>query len=59
MAALLSAEDLARLEQAPKTVQGLLSAVGACADFYDWDQLIEEIYRQREQSQDRTIPLDE
>ena len=59
MAALVSAEDLARLEQEPKTGQGLLSAVGACADFDEWDQMIEEIYRQREQAQDRAVPLDQ
>ena len=59
MAALVSAEDLARLEQEPKIGQGLLSAVGACADFDEWDQMIKEIYRQREQAQDRAIPLEE
>ena len=58
MAALVSAGDLARLEQAPKTGQGLLSAVGACADFDEWDQTVEEIYRQREQAQDRAVPLE-
>ncbi len=59
MAALVSAEDLARLEQEPKAGQGLLAAVGACADFDEWDQMIEEIYRQREQAQDRAVSLDE
>ncbi len=59
MAALVSAEDLTRLEQEPKTGQGLLAAVGACADFEEWDQMIEEIYRQREQAQDRAVSLDE
>ena len=58
MAALVSAEDLARLEQEPKTGQGLLSAVGACADFDEWDQMIGEINRQREQAQERAVPLD-
>ena len=59
IATLVSADDLARLEPQPKTTQGLLAALGACSDFDGWDQMIEEIYRQREQSQDRTIPLDE
>ncbi len=59
MAALVSAEDLARLEQEPKAGQGLMSAVGACADFDEWDEMIEEIYRQREQAQDRDVSLDE
>ena len=57
MAALVSAEDLEQLEQLSKTGQGLLSAVGACADFDEWDQMIDDIYRQREQARDRTVLL--
>lgn len=58
MAALVSAEDLARLEQEPASPKGLLAAVGAWADFDDLDQVIEDIYRHREQAQDRPVPLD-
>ena len=53
MAALVSAEDLARLEQDPAAAKGLLAGVGAWADFDDLDQVVEDIYRQRDQAQDR------
>ena len=59
MAALVSTEDLARLEKEAKAGQGLLAAVGACADFEEWDLMIENIYLQREQAQDRAVELDE
>lgn len=55
LAALVSTEDLARLKQEPETGQGLLSAVGACADFDEWDEMVEEIYRQREQAQNLPV----
>ena len=59
MAALVSAEDLARLGEEPVPAQGLLAAVRACADFDEWDEMIEEIYLQRRQAQDRTVGLDD
>lgn len=47
--AIVSAEDLARLEEevasAPR--QGLLAAAGILADVEEWDDILEEIYRQR------------
>ncbi|PKB81810.1 MAG: hypothetical protein BZY88_05790 [SAR202 cluster bacterium Io17-Chloro-G9] len=58
MAALVSAEDLARLEQDPAAPKGLLAAVGAWADFDDLDQVIEDIYRHREKAQDRPVSLE-
>ena len=58
MAALVSAEDLARLEEQPKGQHGLLATVGAWADFEGLDEMIEDIYRQRGQAQDRDIALD-
>jgi prevent-host-death family protein len=58
MAALVSAEDLARLEEQLKVQRGLLAAVGAWADFEGLDEMIEDIYRQRGQVQDRDIALD-
>ena len=48
MAALVSAEDLARLEQEPTSIQGLLTATGAWADFNEPDQVIANIQLQRE-----------
>ncbi len=58
MAALVSAEDLVVLEQQHAPVQGLLAAVGAWADFEELDQVIKDIYRQREQAQDRPVLFD-
>ena len=59
MAALVSMEDLARLEQDTVVPQGLLAAVGALADFDELDEMIEDIYLRREQAKDRAVPLDE
>ena len=57
MAALVSVEDLARLEKDTAAPKGLLAAVGALADFDGLDSMIEEVYRQREQAQDRPVEL--
>src|SRR3989304_4778184 len=45
MAALVSADDLARLEREPAAPRGLLAAVGAWADFEELDEVVQEIYR--------------
>ncbi len=58
MAGLVSPEDLVRLEQEPVAPKGLLAAVGAWAEFEELDQVVEEIYRQREQSVDRAVALE-
>ena len=52
MAALVSAEDLALLEQQNAPARGLLSAVGACAEFDGFDLMIENIYVQRRLARD-------
>ncbi|SVD65998.1 uncharacterized protein METZ01_LOCUS418852, partial [marine metagenome] len=54
-AALVSIEDLARLEKEPVAPKGLLAAV---AEFEEVESTVEEIYRQREQGQDRTVDLE-
>jgi prevent-host-death family protein len=59
MAALVSIEDLERLEKEPVAPKGLLAAVGAWADFDNLDEVIEQIYQQREQAQDRPVDLDQ
>ena len=59
MAALVSAEDLLVLEQQKAPSQGLLAAAGAWADFEELDEVIKDIYRQREQAQDRTVSFDD
>ncbi len=58
MAALVSTDDLERLEEQPSAPKGLLAAVGAWSDFAELDQVIEDIYRQREQSRDRAVTLE-
>lgn len=55
MAALVSVDDLARLEQEPVAPKGLLAAVGAWADFEELDRVVEEIYAQRERARDRAV----
>lgn len=58
MAALVSAEDLERLEQEPVAAKGLLAAVGAWADYEELDQVVKDIYRQREAAQDRPVAIE-
>tara|TARA_Y100000758_G_scaffold73624_1_gene49033 strand:+ start:153 stop:389 length:237 start_codon:yes stop_codon:yes gene_type:complete len=59
MAALVSIEDLTRLEKEPVAPKGLLAAVGALAEFEELESMVEEIYRQREQAQDRPVDLEQ
>jgi len=47
MAALVSIEDLVRIEKEPVAPKGLLAAL---AEFEDLESMVEEIYRQREQA---------
>ena len=58
MVALVSAEDLERLEHEPVAPKGLLAAVGAWADYEEIDQLVESIYRHREEAQERPVVLE-
>jgi len=58
MVALVSVEDLERLEQEPVAPKGLLAAVGAWAGYEELDQVVENIYRQREEAQDRPVVLE-
>jgi len=58
MAALVSADDLRRLEEEPVSPRGLLAAVGAWADFEGLDEFVEEIYQQRERALDRPVTLE-
>ena len=56
MAALVSIEDLTRLEKEPVAPKGLLAAV---AEFEELESMVAEIYRQREQAQDRPVDLEQ
>ncbi|MDO8749655.1 MAG: type II toxin-antitoxin system Phd/YefM family antitoxin [Dehalococcoidia bacterium] len=58
MVALVSTEDLERLEQEPVAPKGLLAAVGAWADYENLDQVVEDIYHQRQEAQDRPVALE-
>lgn len=57
MVALVSADDLARLERETPSGGGLLAAVGAWADFDDLDEMVAEIYRRRERAKDRRVAM--
>ena len=59
MVALISTEDLTRLEKEPVAPKGLLAAVEALAEFEELKIMVEDIYRQREQAQDRPIDLEQ
>jgi prevent-host-death family protein len=58
--AIVSAADLARLEgeEAGPPRKGLLAAVGALAEFEEFDQILEEIQRQRATAYDREVNLE-
>ena len=59
MAALVSIEDLTRLEKEPVAPKGLLAAVAALAEFEELESIVEEIYLQRKQAQDRPVDLEQ
>ena len=56
MATLVSIEDLTRLEKELVARKGLLAAV---AEFEELESMVEEIYRQREQAQNRPVDLEQ
>lgn len=58
MVALVKAEDIARMEEITPPRQGLLAAVGAWDEFENLDTIVEEIYRAREEAQERQIMLE-
>ena len=56
MAAVVSIEDQTRLEKEPVAPKGLLAAL---AEFEELESMVEEIYRQREQAQNRPVDLEQ
>jgi prevent-host-death family protein len=58
--AIVSPEDLARLEGGERTPprHGLLAAVGALADIDGFEEIMEEIVRQRASAPDREVDLE-
>ena len=59
MAALVSAEDLEQLEQEPAAAKGLLAAAGAWADYEELDEVVRDIYHQRETARDRPVAIED
>ena len=59
MAALVPKEDLERLERQRPAREELMGAVGAWADFEGLEDIVSDIYRQRQESFDeRTVDLE-
>ena len=59
MVALVSPQDLERLDGEPANPEGLLAAVGALSGFEEEiDEMVADIYRQREKAFDRPISFE-
>jgi prevent-host-death family protein len=59
VAAIVSAEDLARLESAPSSQpEGLMAVVGAFGDCEDYTDELDRIVRDRSKQIDREVNLD-
>ena len=58
VAAIVSTEDLARLEESLPERRGLLAAVGILADFDEWEDSIASVVGMRSISTDREVNLD-
>jgi prevent-host-death family protein len=59
VAAIVSTEDLTRLEQPQPEPSGLLGAAGCMADFPEWADIMEEVVRERhERFDERQVDLD-
>ncbi len=58
VAAIVSADDLARLEGPTVPKRGLLAAVGILADFDDWEESINSVIAMRATAVDREVDLE-
>lgn len=60
VAAIVSAEDLTALEAREPVARrrGILAAVGALADFEEWEGIIEDVVRQRQEAREREVSLE-
>jgi prevent-host-death family protein len=56
--AIVSTEDLARLEQDPSPRMGLIALAGAFGDVDDFEQIMEEVVKQRSSALDREVDLE-
>jgi prevent-host-death family protein len=58
--AIVSVDALVRLEEGTPSSpgQGLLAAVGAMAEFDEFESIMQEVMKQREQARDREVDLE-
>jgi hypothetical protein len=54
----MSSDDLPTTDRQSGAPRGLLAAVGAAEELEDLDDMIDQIYRRRESSEDRRVDLD-
>ena len=57
--ALISLEDLAQLEEPRHAPRGLAAIAGAFAEFEEFGEIMEEVYRSRQTAKDRDVNLDD
>jgi len=58
VAAIVSTEDLARLENEDVPRRGLIAAAGILADIPDWDSTIQQIMEERRTRADRDVDVE-
>ena len=56
--ALISLEDLSRLEQHRPAPKGLLPVLGALAEFEEFGEIMDAVYRERQTAEDRDVDFD-
>ena len=57
VAAIVSAEDLARIESEP-VPRGVLDTIGLMSDVPEWEGLMEEVVASRQSRPDRSVELE-
>jgi prevent-host-death family protein len=58
VAAIVSTEDLARLENEVAPRRGLMAAVGILADIPDWDNAVRQVMEDRRSRADRDVDVE-
>ena len=56
--ALISLDDLSRLEQHRPAPKGLLPVLGALAEFEGFGEIMDAVYRERQTAEDRDVDFD-
>ena len=57
VAAIVSTDDLARLEMVSEPKRGLLAAVEVLAEFSDWEESMEQVIAMRGTGNDRVVDI--